>query len=107
MAFWSLTFELSGKFPRASLLDGSDRCIAECSQDGVDAGLIPRPLRLEPLKYILIDAKRDRRFGRQGMQTAANNASNDVIQIGFGMVRAGYAGIPRGSEACPVSAGLH
>ena len=38
---------------------GSDRCIAERSQDRVDASLIARALRLEPLQDVLVDSKRD------------------------------------------------
>ena len=37
-----------------------DRCIAERAQNGVDASLVARTLRLEPFEDVLVDSKRDR-----------------------------------------------
>jgi hypothetical protein len=43
-------------------------------------------LLLEPLKNVLIDTQRNRGLGRQRFEAAANNASNDVLNIRFGML---------------------
>ena len=92
---------------RVRLNEGLDRCIAECTKDRIYAGLIPRPLGLEPLKHILIDSKGDRGFGRQRMQATTDNTSDDVIHIGFGMLGGGHSRLGGGTKASPVSAGLH
>jgi len=41
--------------PNGFSMEGLDRRVAEGTEDGVDARLIARTLRLEPLKNVLID----------------------------------------------------
>jgi hypothetical protein len=59
-------------------LNGS---VTERSEDRVDSGLIPNPLRLEPIQYILIHAQRNGRLGRQGLQTLANHTTHNVLYV--------------------------
>lgn len=62
------------------------RGIPEGPQDRVDAGLVPRPLGLEPLQDIAVDAQRHRGFGGQGLQPTADNAMDDMLQAGLGVL---------------------
>jgi len=88
-------------------MEGLDRCVSECPENRVDTSLVARPLRLEPLENVLIDPKRDGCLGRERLQPAPDNASNNVLDLSFGMLGAWLAWRRGSTEASPVSVGLH
>jgi len=69
-----------------------NRRVAKCAQDGIDAGLIPRTLRFKPLQNILVDTKGNQGFRRRRLQTLADDSSDDVLYVGFGVFLGRRAG---------------
>ena len=83
------------------------RCVTKRPKDGVDARLIARALRLEPLKNVLVYAKGDRSFRRQRLETAPHDTANDVRHVRFGVFRRGLGRATCRFETNPVSFGFH
>ena len=81
-----------------------DRCVTECTKNGIDSGLIARALGFEPLQNILIYTKRNCRFRRLQLQAATDDATDDVTYLCLRMVKGGCA--LAGMEASEVSLGL-
>ena len=81
-----------------------DRCVTECTKNGIDSGLIARALSLEPLQHVLIYTKRNCRLWRLQLQPAADNATHNVAHLCLRVV--GRRCALAGAEACEVSLGL-
>ena len=70
---------------------GLGRRVTERPKYGVDSGLVPRPLGLEPLEYVLVNAQRNKCLGRRWLKAFSYDAPHDVFDIGRGMLRRGRA----------------
>ena len=58
-----------------------DRRITKRAKDSVDASLVAGPLLFEPLKNILVDAKRNRGLQWQRLQTPSDDSANNVANV--------------------------
>ena len=85
----------------------SNRSITKRPQYGIDARLITSPLGLEPLKHILIHAKRNGCFGRQWLHAFANQTTNNVLDVGLWVFWCRLCVTSAGAQACPISSGFH
>jgi hypothetical protein len=77
--------------------------VTERLENRVDACLVARPLRLEPLDDILIDAQRDQLFTRQRMQPTPHDAANDMLWIKLGVLRTWLAALRWVGQTVPIS----
>lgn len=99
---WRLTLESSGGEAASALNELLDRCIAEGAQHGIDARLIARALRLEPLQHVLLHAQRDSRFRWLRVEATADDAAHNMTDISLRMLGSNrYACF--GLEPSPVS----
>jgi hypothetical protein len=54
--------------------------IAECSQNGIHAGLLTLNLRLEPCQYLIVYAKCDLRLARWNRQSLVRYRVNPIMR---------------------------
>ncbi len=88
---------------RAELLN---RCIAEGTKYRRHARLVPRTLRLEPLKNILLNAQRNSSLGWLWREPATDDATYSVTQGCLRVLRSCSAN-SASPEPRPISLGLH
>ena len=72
-------------------VEGLGRRVAKCTKDRIYSCLVTGTLRLEPRKYVLIDSKRNERLRWCRLQSFADDAAHDVLNIGFRMFVRGRA----------------
>ena len=91
---------------RVRSMEGLGRRVSERAQHRIHACLIPGALSFEPLKNVLIKAQRYQRLRRCRLQAATNDASNNVLHVGLGMLLCRDTFGFSGAQARPVSLGL-
>ena len=102
-----LTLSKGQEGSRAAKNVESDRCIPKGTEHRIDSCLIARPLRLEPLQDVVVDAQRYGRFRCQRLQTPTHHAAHDVLDIGLRVFRGRLGRHSLGPQASPISFGSH